>query len=34
MSVDYERRGRVAVITIDRADVRNADRSGHGARTG
>ncbi|HSJ28174.1 MAG TPA: crotonase/enoyl-CoA hydratase family protein [Acidimicrobiia bacterium] len=24
MSVDYERRGRVAVITIDRADVRNA----------
>ena len=24
MSVDYERRGRVAVITIDRAEVRNA----------
>lgn len=24
MSVDYERRGRVAVVTIDRADVRNA----------
>ncbi|MEX2423369.1 MAG: crotonase/enoyl-CoA hydratase family protein [Acidimicrobiia bacterium] len=24
MSVDYERRGRVAVITVDRAEVRNA----------
>lgn len=24
MSVDYERRGRVAVVTIDRAEVRNA----------